>query len=143
MWQKTLGSRFNFFISLYRPERFHFFTTLYLSKNICRVFEVKWLVTNYEFVDKQKSESQNGCLKKKARQIFRKTNISYPLIRTCQKFSFFGKFDVLSFLGTLVLRFALLPYYLRIASCYLKKKITSCELLFTSCSFIRLNLLLA
>ena len=37
----------------------------------------------------------------KARQIFRKTIIFYPLIRTC---SFFGKFDVLCFLETPVLR---------------------------------------
>ena len=60
----------------------------------------------------------------KARQIFRKTNICYPLIRTrtyqgvernvrneCKKCSFFGKFDVLCFLEIHVLRFALLPYY--------------------------------
>ena len=44
----------------------------------------------------------------KARQIFRKINI-YPL-----KCSFFGKFDVLCFLETPVLRFALLPYYRRL-----------------------------
>ena len=58
----------------------------------------------------------------KARQIFRKKNISYPLIRTrdthtyvCvsggKKCSFFRKFDLLYFLETLILRFALLPYY--------------------------------
>ena len=87
----------------------------------------------------------------KARQFFRKTNISYPLIstRACayqgvrngnkakrriskrafqglftrvshvcvsegKKCSFFGKFDVLCFLETTVVRFALLPYYRRI-----------------------------
>ena len=51
--------------------------------------------------------------KYKARHIFRKTNISYPLIRTRPyayqgglKFSFFGKFGVLCFLGTPVLKFA-------------------------------------
>ena len=34
-------------------------------------------------VIRQKGESQNGCFKKdKARQNFRKTNISYPLTRT-------------------------------------------------------------
>ena len=53
----------------------------------------------------------------KARQIFRKTNISYPLIRTCisgcKKRSFFRKFGVLCFLETPVLRFAILPYYPR------------------------------
>ena len=44
----------------------------------------------------------------KARQIFRKTNISYPLIRTR---TFFGKFGQLCFLETPVSRFALLAYY--------------------------------
>ena len=41
----------------------------------------------------------------KAHKIFRKTNISYPLSKKC---SLFGKFDVLCFLVTPVLRFALL-----------------------------------
>ena len=52
----------------------------------------------------------------KARQIFQKTNISYPLIHTsgAKKCSFFGKFGVVCFLETPVLRFALLPYYRRI-----------------------------
>ena len=56
----------------------------------------------------------------KARQIFRKTNISYPLIRTrtyCWFFGkkcwLFGKFGVLCFLVTTVLRFVLLLYYRR------------------------------
>ena len=51
----------------------------------------------------------------KARQIFRKTNIYFSLIRTRggKKCSFFGKFGVLYFLETPVLRFALLPYYRR------------------------------
>ena len=49
----------------------------------------------------------------KAHQIFRKSNISYPLIRTYlyisgrKKCSLFGKFGVLCFLETLVFRFAL------------------------------------
>ena len=59
----------------------------------------------------------------KAHQIiFRKTNISYPLIRTrtcayqgsevkVKKYLFFGKFGVLCFLETPVLKLALLPYY--------------------------------
>ena len=36
-------------------------------------------------VIRQKCESQNGCLKKTARQIFQKTNMTYPVmgIRTC------------------------------------------------------------
>ena len=36
---------------------------------------------------------------------------SYVYVLGGKKCSFFGKFDVLSFLETLVLRFALLPYY--------------------------------
>ena len=55
----------------------------------------------------------------KARQIFRKTNISYPMIRTgtyvgvsgAKKCSLLGKFGVLCFLETPVSRFALSPYY--------------------------------
>ena len=56
----------------------------------------------------------------KTRQIFRKTNISYLLIRTyvCvsggKNCSFFRKFGVPCFLETPVLRFALLPYYRRV-----------------------------
>ena len=52
----------------------------------------------------------------KARIVFRKTNISYPLIRTrtcCvsggKKCSFFRKFEMLCFVETSVSRFALLP----------------------------------
>ena len=72
----------------------------------------------YSSVIRQKGEFQNGCFKKnKARQIFWKKNIFYPLIRTrlshthtfppsdrcvCasggKKCLFFGKFDVLCFL---------------------------------------------
>ena len=50
----------------------------------------------------------------KARQNFRKTNISYPVIRTRKKCLFYGNFGVLCFLETPVLRFALLPYYRRL-----------------------------
>ena len=65
----------------------------------------------------------------KACQIFRKTSISYPLIRTrtcayqgvrnvrClsggKKCSFFGKFGMLCFCETPALRFTILPYYRR------------------------------
>ena len=45
----------------------------------------------------------------KARQTFRKTNISYPLICRGKKCSFFGKFGMLCFLETPVLSFTLLP----------------------------------
>ena len=63
---------------------------------------------------------QNGFRRKESRPNFPKTNLSYPLIRvhvwTCvcvsegEKYSFFGKFGVLCFLLTTVLRFALLSY---------------------------------
>ena len=46
----------------------------------------------------------------KANKKFRKTNISYPLIRTSTECLFFGNFGVLCFLETPVLRFTLLPY---------------------------------
>ena len=69
----------------------------------------------------------------KARQIFWKTNISYPLIAPLptpppcypvnisypliltpgKKCSFYGKFGALCFIETSVLRFALFPYYRR------------------------------
>ena len=53
--------------------------------------------------------------RKKDREIFGKTNISYTLIRTgtCveQMFVFFGKFGGLCFLFTSVLRFSFLSYY--------------------------------
>ena len=72
-------------------------------------------------VIRQKSESQNRCLKKtKHVKFYEKTNISNPLIctRTCtyqgvRNVRFFRKFDVPCFLETPVLRFALLPYYRR------------------------------
>ena len=58
---------------------------------LLRIFVVKVFFLNcLSFINfhrssviRQKGESQNGCFKKnKARQIFRKTNISYPQIRT-------------------------------------------------------------
>ena len=53
----------------------------------------------------------------KARQIFRKTNISYPMcVSEDKKYSFVGKFGVFCFLATPVLRFALLPYHQQIAN---------------------------
>ena len=61
--------------------------------------------------------SKRAIKKNKARQIFRKINISYPLIRTrtCPdqgvRNVFSGKVGVLCLLATPVLRFALLPYY--------------------------------
>ena len=74
------------------------------------------------FVDNQEKGriSKQVFRKNKTRQIFQKTSKSFLLIRshTCayqggKKCSFFGKFGVLCFLETPVLRFALLPYYRR------------------------------
>ena len=72
---------------------------------------------------KAKGRNSKGVFQEnKARQIFRKTNISYPLIRTrmcaqqgggSKKCLFFGKFGMLCFPETPVLRFVLLPYYRR------------------------------
>ena len=70
-------------------------------------------------VIRQKGESQNGCFQKtKARQIFRKTNISYPLIRTrasayqgVRNIRFSENLACFCFFETPVLRFTLLPYY--------------------------------
>ena len=57
----------------------------------------------------------------KARQIFQKRNISYPLMgtRTCahqevRNVCFLGKFSLLCFLVTPVLTFATLPHYRQI-----------------------------
>ena len=68
----------------------------------------------------------------KACQIFRKMNISYPLIistRTCAQQGVrnvrFSKFGVFCFLETPVLRFVLLPYYRQIVNAELCKH---CEL---------------
>ena len=54
----------------------------------------------------QKGESKNWC--------FKKTMLVKFSISVGKKCSFFGKFDVLCFLETPLLRFALLPYYRRI-----------------------------
>ena len=93
---------------------------------LCPIFYFRhcsWSVT------RQNGESQNEFFQKKnkARQIFRKTNISHPLIRTyvCvsrgKKCSFFGKFGVLCFFETPVLRLVILLFYLELLvnSCYL------------------------
>ena len=87
------------------------------------------LMTNYEclilvqfrshIVDNKAERriSKRAIKENKTRQIFRKINISYPLIRTrtCTdqgvRNVFSGKFGVLCLLATPVLRFALLPYY--------------------------------
>ena len=63
-------------------------------------------------VIRQKGESQNGCSKKQNTPNFPNTR-TYVCASGGKKCLFFGKFGVLCFLGTLVFRFALLPYYRR------------------------------
>ena len=85
--------------------------------NISRSY---WNTSEYKVVVNKAEEqiSKRVLEENKADQIFRKTNISFshsPLIRTrafwgSKKRLFFGKFGVLCFLLTSVLRFALLPY---------------------------------
>ena len=66
----------------------------------------------------QKGKSQNGCFKKKKHAKFseKRTFLTpdtykYVCVLGNKKCSFFGKFGVLYFLKTPVLRFAFLPYY--------------------------------
>ena len=66
-------------------------------------------------------ESQNGCFKKQSRPNFAKKEYFLPpwyahvRVRSGgKKCLFSGKFDLLCFLETPVLRFTLLPYYRRI-----------------------------
>ena len=60
---------------------------------------------------RQKGESQNGCYKKTKH------------VSVGKKSSFFGKFAVLCFLVTPVLRFAYLPHYRRIIGKIHRKQI--------------------
>ena len=98
-------------------------TIIAMVRNTMHIF----FVLCDSLVIRQKGKSQNGGNKTKHAKFSEKINVSYPLIhtRTCayqgvrnvQVFLllfFFGKFDVLCFLVTSVLRFALLPYYQRI-----------------------------
>ena len=106
---------------------------------------------------RQKGKPQNGCFKKtkQAKQIFRKTNISNPLIctRTCEyqgvrNVRFFEKFGVLCFLETPVLRFALLRYCQRLAEVhaffiqwsFLSRTIVKSHILFHTVSYSKTDL---
>ena len=68
---------------------------------------------------RQEGESQNGCHKKIKHIKFSKKRFlppdtyTYECVSGGKKYSFFGKFDVLCFLVTSVLRFALMLYYRR------------------------------
>ena len=77
----------------------------------------------------KRRNSERVFQENKAYQIFRKT---YVCVSGGKKCSFFGKFGVLCFLETLVLRFALLLYYRR----FIKLKIWRTAP-FTSINFSR------
>ena len=85
--------------------------------------------------NKAKGKFQSRCHKEnKAGQIFPKTNISYPLIRTrtctyqeVRKFRFTGKLGLLCFLVTPVLKFTLLSYYHRYTRHCKEKKLLTCK----------------
>ena len=82
---------------------------------------------NNSSVMRKKGESQNGCFKKTKHAKFSEKRkfvtpwYAHLCVRIRGKCSFFGKFGVLCLLETPVLRFALLPYYLRVIKRYLKK----------------------
>ena len=113
-----LSHLYQVFIIIIRSEIFTSFILM-----AAKIIQEK---TKYEFYRKQQvvGNMTNGKISKrvlqenKARQVFRKTNISYPLIQTrgcvCVKgvrsIRFFRNFGKLCFLGTPTLRFALLPY---------------------------------
>ena len=92
----------------YLPNLDEYITIYGMLGNLLKIFAL-----GYTYLPEIKRVFQEN----KARQIFGKTNISYVLIRTRtedKKCSFFGKFGVLCFLETSVLRFALSPYYRQI-----------------------------
>ena len=84
---------------------------------------------------RQKGNFKAGVTKKtKQAKFFRETNISYPLIRTrtctyqeVRKFRFTGKFGLLCFLVTPVLKFTLLSYYHRYTRHCKEKKLLTCK----------------
>ena len=76
-----------------------------------------YLIWNSSVI-RQKGESQDGCFKKTK-------HVRFSEKRTfLKKCSFFWKFDVLCFLETPVLRFALWPYYRRIIFCFCQETIS-------------------
>ena len=118
---------------------FSYYSEVYWEHS--RTFQMKLFPKTVKAsVIRQKGDLKTGASRKQNTPIFRKTNISYPLIctrkwayqavrdarfsenLTCfvflkdpcsggKKCSIFENFDVLGFLEILVLRFALLPYY--------------------------------
>ena len=117
----------NWFLRLFSPiqkEGFHSFT------NDLPIHWKSLIVSN-----KAKRKFQNRCHKKtKQAKFFRKTNISYPQIRTrtctyqeVRKFPFSEKFGLLCFLVTPVLKFTLLSYYHRYMPHCKEQKLLTCK----------------
>ena len=104
-----------FCVALFLCCIFYVLLSFHLALWCVNIFQNRFLAENFgaiasfssamlfrnSSVIKQKDESQNECFK----------NVS---VSGGKKYSFFGKFGVLCFLETPVLRFALLPYYKRI-----------------------------
>ena len=96
-------------------------------------------------VIKPRGESQWVLQENKVGQIFQKTIMCYPLIRTCakiRKFTKIRKFGRLCFLGTPVLRFALLSptadelfkiYFMRVRSAKMIYRYINADLKFSLC----------
>ena len=89
---------------------FHSFQPLLIAKKGSILVAASFLVpplffSFYLLLIRQKGESQNGCFKKTKHAKFSQKRISGG-----KKCSFFGKFGVLCFLETPVLRFTLLPH---------------------------------
>ena len=82
-----------------------------------------WKLFMKEFISwviRQKGESQNGCFKKAKHSKFSEKRtfltsgmFTYACVSGVRNIRFFGKFGVLFFLETHVLRFSLFPYYRR------------------------------
>ena len=94
-----LGDFFQLLIFIVHPMKLYF-SAIYLQA--------------LSSVIRQKDKSQNRCFKKtKLVKFSEKRTFLTPCVSGGKKCSFFGKFDVLCFLETPVLRFVLLSYYRR------------------------------
>ena len=103
-----------------KPQTLYFHCASLLAQSFSNPSAIKnyWSTKDDSALRKDVGNKAEGRIsnrvfqKKQSTQIFRKTNISYPLIptRTCayqgvRNVRFFGKFDVLCFLETPVFRF--------------------------------------
>ena len=95
-----LGDFFQLLIFIVHPMKLYF-SAIYLQA--------------LSSVIRQKDKSQNGCFKKTKHVKFseKRTFLTPCAYQGVRNVRFFGKFSVLCFLETPVLRFALLPYYRR------------------------------